>query len=340
MIRGRTILKWIIIVIIVLMIFSLLYHFLRPQPEPQKDLKFGATFSKKYAQELGLDWKETFLAILNELPLHSFRIGAYWDQIETAPGHYDFSELDWMIEQAGKHDKKIILGVGRKLPRWPECHEPGWIKVLPEYRIKEQAYNFIARTVNRYKDNPAVIAWQVENEPFFMFGECPFPSYSFLKQEIELVKRLDDTRQVIVTDSGEFSTWIRTALLADTLGISMYRVSYTKWFGYNFYPFKPMFYADHYKLIRPLVDKIIISELQAEPWATDGIMNTTLEEQYKSMNPDLLKENIEFAASTGIKDVLVWGVEWWYWLKVKQDKPEMWETGKALLSEYSLGEYF
>ena len=32
----------------------------------QKDINYGVTFSNRYAEDLGLDWRETYLAILDD----------------------------------------------------------------------------------------------------------------------------------------------------------------------------------------------------------------------------------------------------------------------------------
>jgi hypothetical protein len=37
--------------------------------------------------------------------------------------------------------------------------------------------------VNKYKDCSNLIAWQVENEPFFNFGRAPWKDSGFLKKE-------------------------------------------------------------------------------------------------------------------------------------------------------------
>lgn len=77
---------------------------------------FGVTFSRFKAEELKLDWRETYLAILDDLKVKHLRLGAYWDDIETQSGQYDFSNLDWQIEEAEKHGAQIILAIGFRLP--------------------------------------------------------------------------------------------------------------------------------------------------------------------------------------------------------------------------------
>ena len=48
----------------------------------------------------------------------------------------------------------------------------------------------------------------------FKFGECPswyYKNDDFLKKEVALVKSLDPSRQIIISDSGEQSTWFGAA---------------------------------------------------------------------------------------------------------------------------------
>ena len=52
------------------------------------------------------------------------------------------------------------------------------------------------------------------------------------------------------------------------------------------------------------------------PWIPDKkLEDTTLEEQFKSMNLDRLKKNIIFAEKTGMPRAYLWGAEWWLWLE-------------------------
>ena len=42
------------------------------------------------------------------------------------------------------------------------------------------------------------------------------------------------------------------------------------------------------------------------------------------------KEDIKFAKQTGLNKFYLWGVEWWYWIKVKYNEPEIWNQAKTL----------
>jgi len=107
---------------------------------------------------------------------------------------------------------------------------PTWALNLKPQEIQERVLKLIEKIVLRYQNVENIWAWQVENEPFFPFGKCPFKiTPQFLKKEIKLVKKLDPKkRPVIVSDSGEGSFWIKAALLGDIVGITLYKTVWIK----------------------------------------------------------------------------------------------------------------
>jgi hypothetical protein len=145
-----------------------------------------------------------------------------------------------------------------------------------------------------------------------------------------LVKSLDATRPVQVTDSGELSTWLRTASLGDQLGISMYRLVWNKYLGELYWPVTPMYYTERLDAISPVVKKVVVSELQAEPWFRKGVFDTPLAEQFDTMDTSRLTENVNFAEHVGVSEIYLWGGEWWYWLKTTQNHPEFWDLARKL----------
>ena len=153
-----------------------------PVSNENMDAKLGVTFSSRYASDIGLDWKQAYLAMLTDLNVKLIRIPVYWDISEPAPGQYDFSAVDWQLEQAKAHNAQVILAVGQKVPRWPECAIPTWAKTSDQTR-KKSLLDFENVVIDRYKNNqPEIKYWQVENEPFLLFGLCPAPSASLLYQ--------------------------------------------------------------------------------------------------------------------------------------------------------------
>ncbi len=288
---------------------------------------FGATFSKQYASFLGLDWKEAYTATLDDLGVRRLRIPAYWDDIEPEEGRYSFGDLDWQIVEANRRGAKVILAIGRKLPRWPECHAPEWTRGLDERLVQTRILSMLETVVRRYSKDSTITAWQVENEPFLNFGECPPPNREFLKREVAVVRALD-RRPVIITASGELSNWFSVIGLADVLGVSAYRVVWSKLVGYFFWPITPKVYTDRFDAVSPFLQGGFVSELQAEPWTNGDLRTMPINEQLALMNPQRLRDNVEFAKKIGLPEIYFWGVEWWYWLK-QQGHPELWEAGKA-----------
>ncbi len=321
----------LIIFLFLLLIFA--GYLLIGKTEPAKEITWGVNFSQKHAQNLGLDWKETYLALLNDLGTENLKVAAQWDLIEPKEGEYYFEDLDWQIKEAENRGAKILLVIGMKTPRWPECHIPEWAQNLNKEEQQERILKLVEEIVLRYRDLEAIWAWQVENEPFFPFGDCPWVDKEFLKKEINLVKALDlRGRPAIITESGEFPLWIMAARFGDMVGVTMYKKVWVHQIEIYFtYPFPPVFYHRKAEIVRKLFGKeVICVELQAEPWGPKLLYDSSLEEQAKTMNLEQFRKNIEFAKKTGLKEFYLWGGEWWYWMKEKQNKPEIWQEAQKL----------
>ncbi|MDP2838387.1 MAG: hypothetical protein Q8O53_03885 [Candidatus Moranbacteria bacterium] len=327
------------VLLCVIVLIALLFgYFNLPGPAPREDVNLGMTFSSRYAEGLGLDWRETYLALLDDVGVKKMRLPVYWDLIEKERGVYDFSEVDWQLDEAAKRGVEVILTVGIKVPRWPECHIPEWVGDDLVSR-REGILPFIETTVIRYQEHPALAKWQVENEPFLRFGICPPFDVALLEEEIALVKRLDASRPVLLTDSGEISLWIHAAARGDEFGTTLYRDIYSpKVGGYFEYPIGPNFFRFKEWMVRLFTDQenFMIIELQAEPWASGWIADVSLQEQWRTMNENRLVENVDYAKRVGFPEIYLWGGEWWYWLKVKKQYPAVWETGKQLFQQHQL----
>lgn len=293
---------------------------------------FGVTFSKIQAERLGLDWQEAYLAILNDLEIKKIRIPVYWQEVEAQKDAFNFVSIDWMVEKAEEHEAEIILAVGRKLPRWPECHEPEWVQSQNANLKSQKLLDYIKKTIERYDTHPAVWAWQVENEPFLRFGECPHSEIKKnLDEEIALVRFLSD-KPIIITDGGEFGDWFRAYKRADIFGSTMYRHVYGEWFGEITYPIPSFFFRLKHGLVELFYDKkpSLVIELQAEPWGDKLIEETDIDEQLRLFGPERFGEMMEYIKGTGFDTFYLWGAEWWYLLKEK-GHPEMWEAVKDMI---------
>lgn len=310
-------------------------YFNLPGSVAREDVKFGMTFSSRYAEALGLNWREAYIALLDDLGIKKLRLPIYWDLVERERGKYNWGDIDWQVAEAEKRGAKIILVIGQRVPRWPECHIPAWANE-DENKRKSALLRFMGKSVERYKHNLAVSMWQVENEPFLtFFGECPAFDKNFLDNEIALVRSLDARKKILMTDSGELSLWFQAAKRGDVFGTTMYRRIYSKGIGYFTYPVGPNFFKMKEWLTRLFTDQrnFIVIELQAEPWTSGWIADASLEEQFRTMDETKLKENVDYAKRVGFPEAYLWGGEWWYWLKVKKNYPAVWETARELFRE-------
>ncbi len=322
-----------ILLIVLVLLIALAGFFFLWQPKETGGIVWGVNFSQKHATYLGTDWQKSYSAILTDLKVKKIKLASYWDLIEKEKDVYDFADLDWQIREAEKYNIEILLVIGMKTGRWPECHIPGWAKGLDKEVQQEEILELVEQLVLRYQGSEAVFAWQVENEPFFPFGECPWVDKEFLKKEIAFVKSKDNqSKPIIVSDSGEGSLWITAASFGDIAGTTMYKRVWVRQVGiYLTWPFPSAFYYLKTKLIESLFDKkVICIELQAEPWCAAGINDCSLDEQKKTMDLAQFRYNINFAKRTGIKEFYLWGAEWWYWLKEKQNDSGIWDEAKKL----------
>ena len=301
-----------------------------PSKTPQ--VTYGMTFSRPYAQELGLDPDKTLQVAVDDIGIKRFRLSAYWKLIEPEQGTWNFSDLDKDVQTVAAHGGKVVLAVGEKLPRWPECWGPDWWKKMPRAEQRQETLRYIETVVTRYRNNPAILAWQVENEPHFVYGDCPAPDYLFIRNETDFVRGLDPTRQIYTTDSGELSTWLTLGVFVDRLGISVYRVVRNPIIGnFNFYYWfvPPYFYLHKAILLRPFgVKDLHVSEFQMEPWSNKALQDTPISDQLSSMNLQQMQKNFNFAERMGLNAVDFWGIEWWEWMKEKQGHQEFIEAAK------------
>lgn len=317
----------IIIGLLILMLLALAGNviFEKFYPYPRQ-IKYGVTFSPRYARYLKLDWQKTYLMALDDLQIRHFRIPGYWDILEQNKGKYDFTETDYVLNEASKRGAKIVLVLGMRQPRWPECHIPSWAKGLTLEERRQQVLQFIQQVVERYKNHPVIEAWQVENEPFLQFfGEgCDPADANFLQVEVNLVKNLS-SKPVIVTDSGELGLWNVPMQLSDVFGTTLYRDVYNPVMGYFTYPVLPYFYNLHSQIIKkifaPNNKKTIVIELQAEPWFGSG--------EPSQLSVSKMQYYVKFAQQTGFDEIYLWGVEWWYYMAAK-GHPEYLNYAKTL----------
>lgn len=288
---------------------------------------WGINFSTSRARDLDFEPTELFTTILDDLQVKYVRLPLYWNTFETEKDNYDFTEIRKLLEIAQERNVKVILVLGRKLPRWPECHEPDWFAGLTPEAQDQAVINEILVAVRTLESQPSIFAWQLENEPFFEYGpDCPMIDRALYKKELATIREWDSQKRPIIgTDSGEKGAWLPTAWTGiDIFGSTMYRQVYLdKKQRYTTYPLPAWTYRVKAGWIRMFsnANRTFGVELQAEPWfAGVGAQQTQLQEQLRLMNSEVLNENIAYARASGFEQHYFWGAEWWYWMaKVHHD---------------------
>jgi hypothetical protein len=310
------------------------------QTQKNKPLQLGVTFIPSYASYLGLDVHQTYNAILDELHVKQLRLVSYWSDIEPTQGSYDFTELDYEMSQAEAHGVKVSLAVGLRQPRWPECHEPSWVDTTKPLSAWEPQLNaYMSAVVNRYKDNPALTSYQLENEYYLnAFGVCHNFDRGRLANELALVKKLDSHHPVIMTRSNNYAGLALRGPLPDIVGISVYRHVWNNvvFHRYLTYPFPSWYYAFLAGAEQIATGKpSLIHELQTEAWPPDGqnITEASPAEQDKTFNAGIFQSTVDFAKQSGIKHIDLWGAEYWYYRAQALHDPSVWDTAKTIFAQ-------
>ncbi len=319
-----------------LLVAYVAYQVFSYRPKPDKII-YGASFNVPYAIELGLDWQESYLAILDDLGVKNLRLAAHWPLVEPERNNYDFSYLDFQLEEALKRNIDVILVLGRRVPRWPECHVPEWATVLQEKEWQAEILDLMELIINRYKDFENISYWQVENEPYlevFAYEHCGDLDEGFLDSQISLVRGLDLDRPILMTDSGNLGWWSRPYQKGDAFGTSVYLYFWNPNLGQfrtilpaSFYRFKT-----NWNELRHGKQETFLIELSLEPWLIEPLIETPIEVQFEMMDLNRMNRIIDYAERTRFEKQYLWGAEWWYWLKEEHGMSDKWNFGKELFS--------
>ncbi|MFA6447365.1 MAG: beta-galactosidase [Patescibacteria group bacterium] len=309
----------IMAIVILALLAALIIFFFAGWPSKTKNVEYGMTLSRPYAYELKVDYDQILKYALDEMDIRRFRLPAYWSDLEPKQGEWQFANLDKDVNEINKRGGKVILAVGKKLPRWPECWMPDWYYKLSKPDQDVAALDYIKTVVERYKRSDAILAWQVENEPHFGYGFCPKMDNAFIKKETDFVRSLDSSHPIYTTDSGELSTWFTLGKYVDKLGVSVYRVVRNPALGnrnFKYFFLPPWFYERKALLARLFgVKGVYVSEFQMEPWSNKSLNETPIEDQLTSMDLKQMQENFAYAERMGIDNIDFWGLEWWTWMK-------------------------
>jgi hypothetical protein len=303
--------------------------FLKPQ--------LGTTFSQLQCRYLELNYQTAFRQIA-ALQFDWIRLCCYWNEIEPQPTQFDFTTLDWLLEECERWGVKVILAVGMKVPRWPEFHFPDWLieryetgsgKTPLDHRspaVAEQTLRFVETVVNHARHSSAIQYWQIENEPFTRLDITGgrFLSDQFVQQEVRLLRQLIRPHQKILLTGSITLPFANSA--ADEAAFQCC-LTMADAVGFNVYSKVPIGQSSFYIEPHPSFWKTLqswqtrlqstgkaawIAEAQAEPWEphqlvpTKGIF-------HPSSSPQRAADLVQKLVALNYQTILLWGCEYWYW---------------------------
>lgn len=334
-----------IILTFLVIFFLVFYFFLIPRRWPvQKEIKpeFGFTFSHRHASFLGLDWQEAYLSLLDEFKPKSVRLPVFWFEVEKEKGEFDFSLVDWQIEEAEKREIPVVLEIGYRSFHRPECYPPDWAKDLNQEEFEKTVLSFLEAGIKHFSQYEKIEAWQVENEPLDVLRPwCRKLSPSFVAKEIEAVKANDpQSRPILLTFGGEIFLrpyWRGLVSEIEIIGVSFYpRVwhkvarRYISAYDQGIFSLRNIS-IERGEAIR-LGKRFWIVEFEAEPYGDKPITELSREEIEETATPDYLQKYYEIIEKMGgVERIYFWGVEWWY-KELLEGRPGMWEKGKEFFS--------
>jgi beta-galactosidase len=150
-----------------------------PAVPPLQTVLYGAAYYHEYMPSERLD-KD--VQMMKAAGFNVVRLGeSTWSLWEPEDGRFEYAWMDRVIEAMGKAGIKVIMGTPTySIPAWmarqnPEILARKFHGAQNMYGMRQNmntdsaAYRFYAerlirKIVSRYKDNPHVIGWQVDNE--------------------------------------------------------------------------------------------------------------------------------------------------------------------------------
>ncbi|MBW4539193.1 MAG: beta-galactosidase [Myxacorys chilensis ATA2-1-KO14] len=327
---------------------------LSPQTASRKrPVYLGTTFSQLQCRYLGLDYQKAFSHICS-LGFDYIRLCSYWNEIEPLKNQFDFTILDWLLDESHRQGIDVVLTVGMKSPRWPEFHFPKWLSDRcdtsgnPEpldrnEQIADYTLQFIQTLVKHTRHAPSLKYWQVENEPFTRLDITAgrYLSYGFVRREVELVRSLALPKQkVLMTNSLTLPTaedaederaFQESLALADAVGMNVYtKVPVGNSSSYlepeEAYRTK---LKEWQKILVHMGKEDWIAEAQAEPWEPHELV-ATRKTDYLSSTPKRVEYIVTTLMDIGYSRVLLWGCEYWYWNKINGRNLWWWTVQKLL----------
>jgi hypothetical protein len=295
----------------------------------------GTSFASWRAEALGLDDRAAFERIC-AMGFSVIRLSASWREI----ARFGYKDLDWLLGEAERARQPVLLTVGMKALGWPEFYLPDGM--LPDdAAVQRRAIDLVRDVTRRYRDNPSLVAWQIENEPFNRSGPNAWSlPRRVVRAEAEAVRSLDPDRPLVLTAFAHFddgldrtssrhtSRWQRRLGLAppaerealsilrrgDILGLDVYAsIGWLDAGGReqlaHAAPDQVDEVARWQRIAHEQGKRLWVTEAQAEPWEA----RRQTHGDPLSAQPEAIGDLVNRLVGIGAETVLLWGSEYWLW---------------------------
>lgn len=223
-----------------------------------------------------------------------------WSRLEPVEGQYNFTWLDEAVEIFVGRGIEVILGTPTNCPplwlyeKYPDailCDEHGnrvtigvrGHRCYNSPSLIKKTIQIVTEMAKHYKDNKAVVSWQIDNELEANHCTCPTCTDKFrnwLKKKYTTLEKLNDTYGNVMW-SGEYSDWSQiTPPLGDR----------QNWLN-------PAFLQDHYRYAsESMVEFVKIQADIIRTYCKDVTITTNM--YLGDMTPDFYKtfEELSYAS--------------------------------------------
>jgi hypothetical protein len=295
----------------------------------------GTSFAKWRAEALGLDYQDAFQRIC-AMRLPVVRLSASWREV----AQFGYRYLDWLLGEADRVRQPVLLTLGMKALGWPEFYLPEGFDPQ-DAAVQQHAIGHVREVTRRYRGNPALVGWQIENEPFNRSGPHAWSiPRRLVRAEARAVRWLDAQRPILVTTFAHFdealnrsssrheSKWKRRlglAVSAEREALSVLRRGDI--LGLDVYPSigwldeggqEQVAHASRdqlsevarwQRIATEQGKRLWVTEAQAEPWEA----RRRTHGDPVSIQPQGMVELVARLVAVGVETILLWGSEYWLW---------------------------
>src|SRR6266567_2634372 len=182
-------------------------------PDKMQTVLYGAAYYPEYTTSDRLDRD---VELMKKAGINLVRVGeSTWSSWEPRDGHFEFAWMERVLDRLHQAGIKVILGTPTySIPTWlyrahpeivvthngtapplndpyaptyPPALAPGFYGPRQNYdflnpHFRKYAERVIRQIVGHFKDNPAVIGYQIDNETFPTGAATPYTTAAFVER--------------------------------------------------------------------------------------------------------------------------------------------------------------